>query len=214
MGIINKAEDPLTWAMQDLLRFNRPQWDRGKTLSGSYWVGQFPNSVRLEDLNPLFRPKVESFLAALKKADAAVSIAATLRPAQRAYLMHYSYKVAKGALAPTHVPPMAAVDIEWVHKTAKGAIDVLASKNAASEMVRGYGIVFGPALTSRHTEGNAIDMTISWESDLTIVQADGTPTTIKTQPRNGGNAELNDVGAGYGVVKLVSDPPHWSSDGH
>jgi len=25
---------------------------------------------------------------------------------------------------------------------------------------------------------------------------------------------LQEVGAGYGVIKLKSDPPHWSSDGH
>jgi len=34
-------------------------------------------------------------------------------------------------------------------------------------------------------------------------------------PRTGaGNTALHGVGAGYGVHKIVSDPPHWSDDGH
>ena len=33
-------------------------------------------------------------------------------------------------------------------------------------------------------------------------------------PRSGANKQLQAVGAGYGVIKLKSDPPHWSSDGH
>ena len=48
-------------------------------------------------------------------------------------------KFAKGSLSPTHVPPMAGVDIERVDKKAKGAIDLLASKNAASEILQGIG---------------------------------------------------------------------------
>lgn len=185
-----------------------------KTLSGLAWVSQFPNSVRVEDLSPLFRPNVEKFLAALNKACASVSIAATLRPAKRAYLMHYSFKVAKGVLDPSQVPEMAGVDIEWAHKNSKGVVDLVASRKAANDMVQAYGIVYGPALTSRHTEGNAIDMSISWDNDLTIDQADGTSTEITSLPRNGTNTDLVATGATYGVIKLASDPPHWSTDGH
>jgi len=50
--------------------------------------------------------------------------------------------------------------------------------------------------------------------DLTIDKADGKSTTIKSNPRTGDNADLQTVGAAYGVNKLASDPPHWSSDGH
>jgi hypothetical protein len=28
------------------------------------------------------------------------------------------------------------------------------------------------------------------------------------------NPVLHKIGASYGVIKLLSDPPHWSSDGH
>ncbi|NMV39582.1 hypothetical protein HGR00_16830 [Ralstonia insidiosa] len=81
-------------------------------------------------------------------------------------------------------------------------------------MVAAYGIVFRPALSSRHTEGLAIDMTIRWSDMLRITDAAGTVVAIENSPRNGGNSALHTVGASYGVKKLLSDPPHWSEDGH
>jgi hypothetical protein len=102
-----------------------------------------------------------------------------------------------------------------VHSNDKGVTDVAATRKAANEMVAGYEIVYAPALTSRHTERKAIDMDISWVGDLTILKADGkTSVTIKSKVRTGDNAELQAVGASYGVIKLKTDPPHWSSDGH
>jgi hypothetical protein len=100
-----------------------------------------------------------------------------------------------------------------VHRDGSGNPDIIASRRAAEEMVAGFGIVFRPALTSRHTEGNAIDMMISWNGNLTIVNRLDRPVTITSVPRDGGNLNLHQVGAAYGVFKLVSDPPHWSSDG-
>jgi hypothetical protein len=38
--------------------------------------------------------------------------------------------------------------------------------------------------------------------------------SITGGPRDGSNPELIKVGATFGVMKLVSDPPHWSDDGH
>lgn len=183
-------------------------------LSGAYWINQFPNSKSVSDLSPLFRPNVENFLAALGRSGASVVISATLRPAQRAYLMHYSFDVARGGLNPERVPTRAGVDIDWVHRDHRGNADPAASRNAAEEMVRGYQIVFRPALASRHTEGTAIDMTISWNNDLTIARADGNNVTIRSIPKDGTNIELAAVGISYGVNKLATDPPHWSSDGH
>jgi hypothetical protein len=109
---------------------------------------------------------------------------------------------------------MADVDIQWVYVDRNGNPDRAASRAAAAAMVQGYDIVFRPALASRHTEGKAIDMDISWQGDLSIAGADGKTVVIKTPPRTGGNAQLQIVGAGYGVNKLATDPPHWSSDGH
>ena len=85
---------------------------------------------------------------------------------------------------------------------------------AAAGMVETYGLVYRPARNSRHNEGRAIDMTISWSGDLTISKKDGSTATIATYPRTGDNLELHAIGATYGVFKLVSDPPHWSEDDH
>lgn len=84
---------------------------------------------------------------------------------------------------------------------------------AAAAMVAGYAIVFAPTLESQHTKGLAIDMNISWQGNLTIVDDTGLETTISTLPRNGGNRDLQAVGETFGVFKLATDPPHWSSDG-
>ena len=80
-------------------------------------------------------------------------------------------------------------------------------------MADAYGIDYPPALTSRHTRGRAIDMSISWNGTLSINNRDDDPIDIVSAPRNGRNTDLHMVGATYGVYKLVRDPPHWSDDG-
>jgi len=181
--------------------------------SGRAWTSKFPTSRKIGDLKGGFAGGVRKFVDAMEKGGATVDVEATFRPPQRAYLMHYAYLIAHGA-DPAKVPAMSGVDIDWVHKDKSGAPDPRASRKAAQEMVSAYDIAYEPALKSRHTEGLAIDMTISWSGDLKIVAADGKELSIATRPRDGGNKELQAVGAGYGVVKLKSDPPHWSSDGH
>jgi hypothetical protein len=183
--------------------------------SGASWVSKFPTSTSLDDLSEPFRIKGKAFISALRAASASVQIADTLRPPQRAYLMHFSFAIARENADPNTVPAMAGVDIQWAHTNGTGAVDLVASKAGAEEMVRGYGIVFKPALTSRHTEGNAVDMDITWQGNLAIAKPDGTSQTILSTPRTGaGNSDLQSVGKLYGVIKLLSDPPHWSSDGH
>jgi hypothetical protein len=184
-------------------------------LSGSQWVSKFPTSASIEDLSDPFRGNARRFIAALRQAQASVVIADTLRRPERAYLMHFAFAIARESADPSAVPAMPGVDIQWVHPDAEGQPDLAASRAAAEQMVQGYGIVFKPALTSRHTEGEAIDMTITWQNDLVIATGDGANATISSSPRNGaGNADLHQVGISFGVIKLLSDPPHWSSDGH
>ena len=102
------------------------------------------------------------------------------------------------------------VEIEWMHTDDQGDPDLAGSVAAAKAMILAYGIVHEPARWTRHTEGLAIDMHIQWEGDLAIANK-----IISSLPRNGAqNTELRAVGASYGVIKLASDPPHWSSDGH
>ena len=85
---------------------------------------------------------------------------------------------------------------------------------ASGAMTDRYNLVHRPARHSRHNEGNAIDMIISWDGVLNVIQKDGNVATIESLPRNNSNRELHAIGATYGVIKLVSDPPNWSSDGH
>ena len=177
------------------------------TLSGPQWVQRFPTSRNVNDLKPAFAKDVAAFLDALKAAGAKVNISATYRPKERAYLMHWAWLVSKGGVDPSKVRAMPGLAINWDHGT------VTKSRAAARQMVDAYGMVFVAALNSKHTEGLAIDMTIGWEQSLSITRKNGSKTTITTQPRNGGNAELIAVGTEYGVIKLPTDPPHWSDDG-
>ena len=184
------------------------------TPSGASWTTQFPTSTSTTDLDPSFRPNAENFISALTAAGASVDISTTERPKERAYLMHYAWKIAKEGMDPSAVPAMAGVNIDWVHKKADGTPDLAKSKAAAQAMVDAYQIVYAPVLSSRHTERLAVDMTISWTGPLKIKNATGTEVNITSTPRTGTNADLIQVGKTYGVIKLESDPPHWSSDGH
>lgn len=179
----------------------------GLEFSGPQWVDRFPTSREISDLASPFAGKVDAFVKALKDAGANVRISATFRPKERAYLMHWAWEIGRNGLATGQVPPMAGVAIQWTHPTEAK------SRTAARQMVAGFGMVQIAALNSRHTERLAIDMTISWNGALPIRQQNGSTRTISSQPRNGGNGELIAVGRGYGVIKLPSDPPHWSEDG-
>jgi len=183
--------------------------------SGEQWVSHFPTSTNVSDLVEPFRGNVSRFIASLRSAHANVTIAATLRPPERAYLMHFAFAIAREKEDPRKVPPMKNVNIQWTHLKADGTPDLAASRAGAEEMVKSYEIAYRPAQRSRHTEGRAIDMTIIWHNDLVIEKGNGAKTTISSLPRNGaGNTELHHLGMSYGVIKLASDPPHWSSDGH
>lgn len=184
------------------------------TPSGPDWVKQFPTTSNIGDLKEPFQTNVRNFLAALSAAGARVIVSDTYRPPERVYLMHWAFAIANGSANPAKVPPMAGVDIQWVHTDTAGNSDAAATTAAAAAMVKAYGIVFAPAVASRHTERLAIDMTITWSGSLTINNASGSPVTVAPPPANGMNTGLHAVGATYGVVKLFSDPPHWSSDGH
>ncbi len=78
------------------------------------------------------------------------------------------------------------------------------------------GLNVAPSLKSRHTEGNAIDMNISWMGDLKIKNKKGEDVLIKTFPKDGMNTELHTVGKSFGIIKYhggSKDRPHWSTDG-
>ena len=187
-----------------------------REVSGPVWVSRFPGSTSPDDCIEPFRSGLRAFLAALAEARATVRIAATYRPPERAYLMHWSRKISKNIVDPRDAETMPGVDIDWVYRAAAGGPDIPKSRSAASQMVSLYGIVSQAALTSRHTERRAVDMDIAWTEALSIRNPEGTMTQISTEPRSGMNAQLIQVGADYGVIKaqFAGDPPHWSDDGH
>jgi hypothetical protein len=181
-------------------------------LSGRAWwyayESSYPNSRDINDLGSGFRSSVEAFVGSLKHAGATVIVSSTRRNAIRAFLMHYSWKVAYGQIAPGDVPRRSGLDIEWDH----GDLD--RSQQAAQAMVDLFGMAHIAALNSNHIRGEAIDMNISWRGNLVLTRSDRLLSRIESSPRTGQNRELHEVGANeFGVRKLVSDPPHWSSNG-
>jgi peptidoglycan hydrolase-like protein with peptidoglycan-binding domain len=185
-----------------------------KTLSGASWVSRFPTSKSLDDLESTFGANVKKFIKAMEDAGATVKISATKRPPERAYLMHWAWKIVKQKVKPENVPAKEEVDINWNHG------DEAKSRLAAQKMLNNYGIKSSlkvpSSLTSRHIQGKAIDMTISWSDELKIKNADGTEQTITSTPQDGTNEDLIKVGKAFSVIHFINakkDAPHWSKDG-
>lgn len=178
-------------------------------VSGPQWCKRFATSNSLDDLLPPFADACRAFLSRLSRAGATVSVAATYRPVERAYLMHWCCMVGNSGQDPRGVPPMKGVSIDWTHGGS-----IVKARAAAQKMMAGYEIKFPAALVSRHTQRRAIDMTIGWKGSLKITDFNGQSHTISSGVRNGSNPQLIIVGRTFGVIKLPSDPPHWSDDGH
>lgn len=180
-------------------------------LSGAAWwhahEAKFANSRSLLDLAPAFREDVTRFIKAMRDAGATVGINATRRNKIRAYLMHFSFRLGRGELSARDVPAEPGCAIRWVHDSEAK------SRAAAKQMSDLFGIAFKPSLTSLHIPGRAVDMTIGWPGTLAIKDAAGVTHSIPG-PRDGGNPKLHAVGRSYKVHKLISDPPHWSDNGH
>ncbi|MCP1291239.1 hypothetical protein NK214_13650 [Chromobacterium sp. S0633] len=182
-------------------------------LSGMAWVERYPGSNSLSELEPAFQANVRAFIEALKAAGATVRVASTYRPEKRAYLMHWSYQIAKKQIKPNKAVLRIDVPILWDHSDDTKSIE---AATAMSKYFKTLHLGTNPALRTRHTTRQAIDMNTTWTGDLTIANKDSSVVTIKTEPRTGMNKELHAVGATYGVVKFkwgIKDRPHWSSDG-
>ena len=188
-------------------------------LSGIGWIALYPGSASLAELRFPFRGYVESFTAALRSEKARVITAATLRPPQRAYLMHWSWRIANLKADAQRIPPMRGVDIRWDHPDANGRYSSTASIAAAKAMVVGFQMQrlrVSSSLSSRHTVGLGLDMTVCWTGTLKINDATGHTVEIATLPRPGMNKALQRVAETYGVIKYSGsgvDQPHWSDNG-
>lgn len=133
--------------------------------------------------------------------------------------MHWSWRIANKKADPQRIPPMLGVDIRWDHLDANGRYSSQASIAAAKTMVAGFQMQrlgVAPSLTSRHTVGSGLDMTVCWSGTLKIDDATGYTVEIATLPRSGLNKALQRVAATYGVIKYNGtgvDQPHWSDNG-
>jgi hypothetical protein len=188
------------------------------TKSGTFWVTwakeHAQNSSKIEDLVEPFRSCATAFITALESAGATVDVSATKRSARRAYLFHWSWKIALGKCPASQATSLPGVDILWDHG------NELASKRGAQEMVTGFGLavppksVNPPATTSNHITGQAIDMDIMWTGTIKVRDRHGNLVAIPFMTDVNANTSLHAVGASYGVRKLATDAPHWSHDGH
>jgi hypothetical protein len=189
----------------------KPKASDSSMLSGAAWwhanQAQFGNSHSIGDLIPGFREDVQRFVDAMRAGGATVQISSTRRNKIRAYLMHFSFRVGNGEIAASAVPPEPGCPIIWDHGNAAK------SKAAAREMKELFNIAFKPSLTSNHIAGKAIDMTISWEGTLRMEDGNGNMVDVPPPSPGSLNAKLHRVGATYRVLKLLSDPPHWSTNG-
>ena len=187
------------------------------TRSGKSWVAwaelHARNSTRLEDLDPAFRVNLASFIQALQAAGARVDVWATRRSRERAYLFHWSWKIALGLCKAADAVQRSGVEIEWDHG------DEHASRQAALEMVVGFGLavppqsLLPPLLDSEHLAGNAVDMDILWSGTLAVKDGQGRSVELCFMSDSNANEALHSVGASYGVLKLKDDAPHWSATG-
>lgn len=171
--------------------------------SGVEWCARYPTSRTTGSLVEPFQGNVERFITVLERAGCKVRISATRRPEERAWLMRQAWDIVHGLVRPERVDERKDIPIQWEHSSHEASIA------AAREMVEGYGLVVRPSLTSRHIEGKAIDMTITIPHTITVLDKMGTLITL--QPDS--TTKLYDLGWSFGVRKLVSDAPHWSSDG-
>jgi len=92
----------------------------------------FPGSASADDLNEPFRQNFYEFFVAMERAGCNMTISSTYRPPERAYLMHFSWRIYFEHLNATKIPDRPGVDIEWDHGDSK------ASKKAAEDMRKGF----------------------------------------------------------------------------
>ena len=189
-----------------------------KVQSGTFWIAwantNARNSTSVDDLVEPFKTNVKTFIKALQNAGATVDVMATLRSDKRAYLFHWCWLIGLGKAKAATADTMAGVDIEWNHG------DDQKSQAGAKEMIVGFNLAVPPsstnppALHTNHSFGKAIDMEITWKGTINVKQHDGTLQPVTFLADVNQNLKLHAIGATYGVMKLTTDAPHWSIDGH
>jgi hypothetical protein len=220
-----KGTAPVTPPAPDPAKLSGAQW---KATADSKWA----DSSSLSDLDSGFKASMDKFLEMPGANNITTGEYTTKRPAERAYLLHYSVEVKNGTTAPKDVPKKDGVDIIWDHG------DDAKSKKAAGEMVDAFGIVGPAALVSNHIAGNAIDMkfdftkmvkdkdgnyTITYKKDgkdvsRTLKIDDEAVIGVKAKGKSIssiGDRELSKAGEDFGVKRHIdNDIVHWSTTGN
>ncbi len=171
--------------------------------SGPLWCKRFAVSRSLAALAEPFRSNAIAFVEALRFAGGIVTIGTTRVPPERAYLMHWSWRIAAGKTEPASVPAMPGVEIDWTHGG-----NAEAAHTAAILMKHEYAMTSAPALRTRHTEGRAFDMTIHLGWALLVMDRKNVSWPVACQ------SDIKLIGTRYGVTKRIGDPQHWSDDGN
>jgi len=169
-------------------------------------------------------------------AQGAIDVVGAKRSPERAYLMHWSYKIVKEGTPATEADqdenrPKGVTDIRWAHSDEHGVYDPAASVRAAAALYHALGVserlAVEPSLISDHIAGRAVDMTTTWHKDsITIRKLDGSEVVIQTtgaDERTDDNPDLHEVAESYGVIHFASqkgakslpagDKSHWSYNG-
>lgn len=186
--------------------------ERVKLPSGMAWVGRYPISKLEEDLNSDFDSDVRKFTTLLQKAGARVEFVSTLLPPERAYLMHWAWRIAKEGFDPQAVPDMKDVNIQWWHGDYKASLD------AAWEMVHGFKISEQkepPPLVDDYTEGNVVALRIRWSGKLVLYKDQPNEQIIERGPTDTTNPALIPLADKhhlfYHLTVPDSDEVHWGA---
>jgi uncharacterized repeat protein (TIGR01451 family) len=196
-----------------------------------YWVPPRIGDLR-GNATSGFEGDVTRFIAAMRGAGISVTPKAVLRTLQRAYLMHYSWRIAQVPFSryyqtPNHVPDfvptgsLAPVNICWAHRDPRtGVLDLRASRAAAAQMVKGFGtdttLKVPPALTSNHTAGLAVDMATTWAGKRVCIPDANGGSSHCSRNGDGTNRWLIAWGKTFRVIHYLAvdnDRRHWSING-
>jgi hypothetical protein len=185
-----------------------------KLPSGASWVDRFPVSEDVNDLDSGFLSDLREFRSVLEEAGAELEILTTRVPPERAYLMHWAWRIAKEGFDPRQVPYMDGVDVRWWHG------DMKTSQDAAWSMVLGYEIDDlddPPPHVSAYTEGQVIAMRIRWTGALTLYRDEPQEQIIDKGPNDGTNPAIIALAELHGLEHLLtvpdSDEVHWAMAG-
>ncbi len=185
-----------------------------KLPSGASWVDRFPVSEDVNDLDSGFMNDLRAFRSVLEKGGAEVEILATKVPPERAYLMHWAWRIAKEGFNPRQVPYLDGVDVRWWHG------DMKSSQDAAWSMVLGYEIDdldTPPPQVSPYTEGQVIAMRIRWTGALTLYRDEPEEQVIDKGPNDATNPVILALAELHGLEHLLtvpdSDEVHWAMAG-